>query len=124
MLLGLLVSGLLWGLVRYISVRKSPEGQDLTAHDDVSKLLLGAFAVVLYGVAMVYIGFPLATFLFLVAWFLLGGIGRALAAVTYSFLGTLATLYLFLKVAYLPLPRGSGFMDTMTVHLYQFLRIY
>ena len=85
---------------------------------------MGAVAVVLYGVAMIYIGFAFATFLFLVTWFLLGGIGRMLPAVVYSLLGTLATLYLFLKVAYLPLPRGVGYMDSLTVQLYHFLRIY
>ena len=124
MLLGLLLSGLLWGLAQCISARRSSEVSELSAHDDIPKLLWGAFAVAMYGVAMVFIGFALATFLFLVAWFLLGGIGRVLPAVAYSVLGTLATLYLFLKVAYLPLPRGSGFMDTFTVQLYRILRIF
>ena len=124
MLLGLLVSGILWGLARGISIQDAEPNPDLVSGKDNSKLICGAVAVVLYGVAMVYIGFALATFLFLVTWFLLGGMGRMLPAVTYSFLGTLATLYLFLKVAYLPLPRGIGFMDTLTVNLYHLLRIY
>ena len=124
MLLGLLLSGVLWGLARRISAEDAEQNPDLVAGRDNPKLMFGAVAVVLYGVAMIYIGFALATFLFLVAWFLLGGMGRMLPAMTYSFLGTLATLYLFLKVAYLPLPRGVGFMDTLTVQLYHLLRIY
>ena len=114
----------MWGLARGISIQDAEPNPDLVSGKDNSKLICGAVAVVLYGVAMVYIGFALATFLFLVTWFLLGGMGRIRSAVTYSFLGTLATLYLFLKVAYLPLPRGIGFMDTLTVNLYHLLRIY
>jgi hypothetical protein len=33
-------------------------------------------------------------------------------------------LYLFLKVAYLPLPRGVGYMDTLTVSLYRMLGVF
>lgn len=124
MLLGLLLSGVVWGVARHVALRDAKPGADLDSGRNNAKLACGALAVVLYGVAMIYIGFALATFVFLVAWFLLGGIGRVLPAVTYSVLGTLATLYLFLKVAYLPLPRGIGFMDAVTVQLYHFLRIY
>lgn len=124
MLLGLLLSGVMWGVVRCIPGQQTDHDPDLVSGSDKSRLILGAVAVVLYGVAMIYIGFAFATFLFLVTWFLLGGIGRMLPAVVYSLLGTLATLYLFLKVAYLPLPRGVGYMDSLTVQLYHFLRIY
>ena len=124
MLIGLLLSGVVWGLARGISLQDTEQSPDADSGKDNAKLVCGAVAVVLYGIAMIYIGFALATFSFLVAWFLLGGMGRILPAVTYSFLGTLATLYLFLKVAYLPLPRGVGFMDSLTVQLYHFLRIY
>ena len=124
MLLGLLLSGVVWGLTRGFSTNDAERSPDGDSGKDNAKLICGAVAVVLYGIAMIYIGFALATFLFLVAWFALGGMGRVLPAMTYSFLGTLATLYLFLKVAYLPLPRGVGFMDTLTVQLYHLLRIY
>ena len=124
MLLGLLLSGVVWGVVRHVARRDAKPSADLDSGRNSAKLVCGALAVVLYGVAMIYIGFALATFAFLVAWFLLGGIGRVVPALTYSVLGTLATLYLFLKVAYLPLPRGVGFMDALTVQLYHFLRIF
>ena len=124
MLLGLLLTGIIWGLASRLSAENAEPNPDLVSARDNSRLICGAVAVVLYGIAMIYIGFALATFLFLVAWFLLGGMGRILPAVTYSLLGTLATLYLFLKVAYLPPPRGVGFMDTLTVQLYHLLRIY
>ena len=124
MLLGLLFSGIVWGVARRTATGDAEQNPDAASGRDNPKLVCGAGAVVLYGVAMVYIGFALATFLFLFAWFVLGGMRRVLPAISYSFLGTLATLYLFLKVAYLPLPRGVGFMDAVTVQLYHFLRIY
>ena len=88
------------------------------------KLAGGAVAVALYGLAMVYIGFAFATFLFLVTWFVLGGMRKTLSVFTYGTLGTLAMLYLFLKVAYLPLPRGVGYLDTLTVNIYHLLGIF
>ena len=70
------------------------------------------------------IGFAMGTFLFLTFWFILGGIRQPLVIISNSALGTGALLYLFLKVAYLPLPRGVEIFDTVTVNLYRLLGIY
>lgn len=124
MLFGVIASGLIWGASRWHLAKKiANDDQSEIRHDSV-KLVGGILAVVLYGAAMVYIGFAIATFFFLVTWFLLGGLRKPLPLIANSVLGTLALLFLFLKVAYLPLPRGVGFMDKLTVTLYQFLGIF
>ncbi len=125
MLIGVIVSGLLWGWSRWKpgkhSVSQDPGNE--TQHDNL-KLAVGLFAIILYGAAMVYLGFAFAAFLFLVSWFLIGGLRAPLLLFTNSLLTTIALLYLFLKIAYLPLPRGVGFMDTLTVNLCQYLGIF
>ena len=124
MLLGLLCSGVIWGLVRWYTTDGPSDDHKVVSEHDTLKLAGGAVAVALYGLAMVYIGFAFATFLFLVTWFVLGGMRKTLSVFTYGTLGTLAMLYLFLKVAYLPLPRGVGYLDTLTVNIYHLLGIF
>jgi hypothetical protein len=38
--------------------------------------------------------------------------------------GTVALLYLFVKVVYLPLPKGTGPFETVTLALYRALRLF
>ena len=125
MLWGTIIAGLLWGLSRFLDRSESPDGQagSATRHDNPG-LVAGVVVVVLYGVAMIYIGFAIATFVFLVTWFVIGGMRSAWKILANSAFGTGVLLYLFLKVAYLPLPRGIGIMDTVTVSIYRFLGIY
>jgi hypothetical protein len=40
-----------------------------------------------------------------------------------SVLGTIFLLYLFVKIVYLPLPKGQWFFDDMTIFLYRVLHI-
>ena len=129
MLYGVVASGVLWGVSRWREARRAKAtGQADRAGEsepaDPLRLGAGVLAIVGYGAAMVYIGFAFATLLFLAGWFALGGVRRPLPLLANSVLGTLALLYLFLSVAYLPLPRGTGYMDTLTVGLYRALGIF
>lgn len=122
MIVGIIVASLLWGLAR---LRRNPDEDPLTPVPvDAVRLWIGIVTVVGYGTAIVYIGFAFATLLFMICWLWIGGMRRPLPIIANSLLGTLAVLYLFLKVAYLPLPRGAGWIDTLTVGLYQWLGIF
>ena len=126
MLYGVVVSGMLWGVTRWRQARGKgavPREEGM-AEVDTLRLGIGVLTIAGYGAAIVYIGFAFATLLFLTAWFVQGGVRRALPLMANSVLGTLALLYLFLSVAYLPLPRGVGSMDTLTVSLYRLLGIF
>jgi hypothetical protein len=39
-------------------------------------------------------------------------------------LGTVGLLYLFVKLVYLPLPKGDGPLEVVTLGLYRVLRIF
>jgi hypothetical protein len=75
-------------------------------------LLAGGIALVLlYAVALPVIGFVLATFLFLAAFIYLGRYRRH--GVVWAFSGTMTVLMaiLFLRIAYVSLPRGIAPFD-------------
>ncbi len=81
--------------------------------------------VIAYGLLFSWIGFVWATLAFFLAWLLLGGFRRRpLALALVSLLGTLFNVYLFVKLAGMPLERGQGFWDGLTVAVYRALRIY
>lgn len=96
---------------------------DQDAHDNL-RAVFGLALTVLYGIAIPTIGFPLATLLFVIAWSALGGVRRPVVLVSVSVIGTVVLLYVFVRLALMPLNRGSGAFDQLTVGLYQLLGIY
>jgi len=87
-------------------------------------LAIAIALVVLYVALTPWLGFPLVTLGFIAAFMLLGGarspVGITLAAAG----GTVLLLYLFVKLVYLPLPKGDGVFETATLALYRALRIF
>jgi hypothetical protein len=77
-----------------------------------------------YVAGMPVVGFPLATALFVVAFMALGGARSAAAIAATAAGGTVALLYVFVKLVYLPLPKGDGPFEALTLALYRALRIF
>jgi len=69
------------------------------------------------------IGFPLSNFIFLLLFMRIAGLRKKLPLLLISVLGTVFLLYLFVKIVYLPLPKGQWFFDDMTIFLYRILHI-
>ncbi|HSE92971.1 MAG TPA: tripartite tricarboxylate transporter TctB family protein [Methylomirabilota bacterium] len=101
-------------------------GSDAGAMALPSRLRLAAAValILLYVVAAPVIGFPLATAAFVAGFMTVSGArspgGAAVAAVG----GTVGLLYLFVKVVYLPLPKGAGPFEAVTLALYRALGIF
>jgi hypothetical protein len=75
-------------------------------------LLVGGIALVmLYAVSLPVLGFVLATFLFLAAFIYLGRYRRHAVVWTFSATMTVLMAILFLRVAYVSLPRGIAPFD-------------
>ncbi|MBM3219435.1 MAG: tripartite tricarboxylate transporter TctB family protein [Candidatus Rokubacteria bacterium] len=89
-----------------------------------ARLATAIALVVLYVALAPLLGFPLTTALFIAGFLVLGGAGRPLMLAANSFAGTVALLYLFVKLVYLPLPKGGGPFETFTLALYRALRIF
>ena len=69
------------------------------------------------------IGFALANFLFLILFMRIAGLRKRIPLVLTSALGTVFLIYLFVKIVYLPLPKGQWFFDDITIALYRALHI-
>ena len=91
---------------------------------DNRKAVIGIAILVVYGVAIPVAGFALATVVFFVVWLWLGGVRRHYTVGLVSLLGTAALLYLFAGLSKMPLNRGIGAFDALTVSLYRALGIY
>ncbi len=88
------------------------------------KLGLMMLLLVLTVPAISAIGFPLACFLFFALFLSLAGLRKPLTLVLVSLLGTVGIIYVFVKVVYIPLPRGELFFDDLTLLIYRALLIY
>jgi hypothetical protein len=87
------------------------------------KLVVMIFLVIAAVYFMDVIGFPLANFLFLLLFMRIAGLRKKTVLFLTSFFGTILLLYLFVKVVYLPLPKGQWLFDDMTIGLYRILHI-
>ncbi len=92
---------------------------------EVDYLRLIALIVLVLGVVLAtdMIGFPLANFFFLFFFMSAAGMHKKLYLLATSLIGTVTLLYLFVKVVYLPLPKGYWFFENLTLFLYRILRI-
>ena len=77
-------------------------------------LLAGAGLTLAYGIFIPFLGFPLATFLFLVAFMYVGGHRSHRAIWLSSAIGVFLFAVVFLKVVYVSLPRGVAPFDRIT----------
>lgn len=95
------------------------------AEEDVrmKRVALGIGLVVGYIIGMLFLGYILATALFLIAFIYLGG-QRKWYVFPLGIASSLIFAYVFLKVVYIALPSGVGIFDQLSVILYQLLGIY
>jgi hypothetical protein len=101
------------------------EGTPVGPHPEVDIPKLAAMIAMV--IAAVYfmdiIGFPLGNFIFLLLFMRIAGLRKRVPLFLTSVLGTIFLLYLFVKIVYLPLPKGQWFFDDMTIFLYRVLYI-
>ncbi len=90
----------------------------------VPKLATGITLILGYPALAPLLGFPLTNFLFLLAFMRLAGTRRPLPLLVIATLGTVALLYVFVKVVYVPLPKGAGVLEDFTIFLYRLLGIF
>ena len=88
-------------------------------------LLAGGIGItVLYVPAMEYIGFLLATIIYLAAFMWIGRYRRPAVVAATSVLGTLAFVYVFMKIVYVSLPLGAGPFRTFSTSALSALGVY
>jgi hypothetical protein len=86
------------------------------------RLWIGLGLAVGYVLATMFIGYPLASAIFLTAFIWIGG-QRKWYVPLIAIAGALVFTYVFIGVVYVSLPTGVGIFDTITVGLYNLLGI-
>jgi putative tricarboxylic transport membrane protein len=87
-------------------------------------LALGIALIVGYVWLAPRLGFALVTALFIAAFMALCGTRSWRAIAANVVVGTVGLLYLFVKLVYLPLPKGDGPFEALTLALYRALRLF
>jgi putative tricarboxylic transport membrane protein len=98
--------------------------QDTRAAPSPGRLALAIAALLLYVLATPILGFLLTTVVFIAAFMRLAGARAPIAIAATAALGALSLVYLFVRVVYLPLPKGTGLFEDLTIALYRALRIF
>lgn len=88
------------------------------------RAIAGLVLIVAYGAMIPVTGFALTTAVFIAIWCRFGGITSPLAIAGVSLLGTAALLWVFMGLALMPLSRGLGLFDDLSVALLRLLGIY
>jgi putative tricarboxylic transport membrane protein len=87
-------------------------------------IVLGLSLAMVYAFVIPLMGFTAATVVFLLLWFLVGGIRKPVQLLSVTLIGTLVLLYVFVKLALMPLDRGQGAFGDFTIALFRLLGIY
>jgi putative tricarboxylic transport membrane protein len=126
MLYAVVVFSLAWAVQRTAWVLRRREGSVAAPPAVASglRVWVGIGLVLAYGFSLAWLGFALGTALYIVLWLLLGGIRSPKLIAAVSLVGTVALLYLFIKLALMPLDRGAGVIGEFSVWLYRLLGIY
>src|SRR5690606_41508601 len=113
-------------LVAWRGGRPTPTAAAAPADESYSytKAAAGLAMIVAYGSLLPVIGFSLATAGFIALWCILGGLRRPLVVVPLALVGTAALLWVFMGVALMPLSRGQGVFDDISIAILQLLGIY
>jgi putative tricarboxylic transport membrane protein len=88
------------------------------------KALSGLLLILAYGWSLPLIGFPVATALFVALWCILGGIRNPFVVLPISLIGTAVLLWVFMGLALMPLSRGRGIFDGISIAVLRALGIY
>jgi putative tricarboxylic transport membrane protein len=96
------------------------------AREPISWPTLGAGValVVLYAALVPVLGFPVTTAAFIVAFMALAGLRSTPGLGVSAVVGTIALVYVFVKLVYLPLPKGDGPFEALTLALYRALGVF
>ena len=131
--LGLACAGRLgveWRRRPRVRLRPAPDeilrGSDADGAPPLARARLAVALALLVGyvAATPAVGFPLATAGFVLGFMWLAGARSASGILAAASLGTLGLLYLFVKLVYLPLPKGETVFEAFTLALYRALRIF
>lgn len=122
-IIGILLAAVLKAGELFRSIGKAEEEGGACKDMDTRKLVLMMLLIVVVVPAISFVGFPIATALFIGSFLWLAGARRLVVLFLTSIIGTVCMIYIFVKVVYLPLPKGDFFFEDITLAIYRALFI-
>jgi len=106
--------------------REAPSGEAPEGEAGISRAKLAAAIalIFLYVLVSEAAGFALTTAGFIASFMWICGARSPLVIAANTLVGTVGLLYLFVKAVYLPLPKGDGPFEAVTLALYRLLHIF
>jgi len=123
----LVLTGLLIAcLAKAFEEWRAPERHGDAARTPVARgrLVAAIVLLVLYVLLAPRLGFPLATAAFIASFMALAGVRAPLTLGLAAVGATVTLLYVFVRLVYLPLPKGAGPAEGLTLALYRALGIF
>ncbi len=104
---------------RLVKTKETDEKQDTPLEKDGSRMLVLTVALsLLYGFGVSYAGFLLSIFIFQILFLLILRVKKMWVLILYPICLTGVIYALFIKVLYIPLPRGAGIFLTISRFFY------
>ena len=106
--------------------RAAPRETENEAQQSFSPLRAGIIvAICIITVLLIDIaGFAIANFVFLLVFLRVVGVRSNTTSLLIAVAATIGMLYFFVKLVYVPLPRGAGAFEDITIALYRLLGIF
>lgn len=126
----LALAALFRAMQKGIAMRRGRRPRDTAeATEGESRMIPGKLVTVIalavgYVLATAYLGWPIATFLFVVGFLYLAGRRKLLLTIPLAAVTSIGFSYVFLGLVYVDLPTGVGVFDTVTVLMFGYLGIY
>ncbi|MGF1631530.1 MAG: tripartite tricarboxylate transporter TctB family protein [Kiloniellaceae bacterium] len=121
------VCAAIWLVQEFLARRRARAAPVAAAPGEVysyAKAVTGLVMILAYGWLLPVIGFPITTATFIALWCVLGGVRNPVAVVPLSLVGTGVLLWVFMGLALMPLSRGQGIFDRISIAVLQMLGIY
>ncbi|MCU0561088.1 MAG: tripartite tricarboxylate transporter TctB family protein [Desulfobacterales bacterium] len=122
-IIGILMAAVLKAAELFRCIGKAEAEGGACKEMDTRKLVLMMLLIVVVVPAISFVGFPIATVLFIGSFLWLAGARKLWVLSLTSIIGTTFLIYIFVKVVYLPLPKGDFFFEDITLAIYRALFI-
>ena len=128
----LLLATCVWQIARIVffgasAATESPDESDVTIVEGTGEFthlaVLAIIATIVYAYALPWLGFALATALFIAAVTYIGRYRRALPLIATSVVSPLVLIFVFMRVVYIALPLGRGPFKEFSIVLLRLLGV-
>jgi len=109
------VTQLIQFVIHYLKAKKEKPKEDIVSDKEGFRMLILTIILsLLYGFSVSYVGFLLSILIFQILFLLILKVKKISVLILYPFCLTIVIYAIFIKILYIPLPRGAGIFLTVS----------